>query len=629
MCGNNTPSKSQRLPKSPANGQVPKWSSAAKAWIAADESGSGVNAYLYIAYADDADGNGFTTAFNPLKNYIAIKHTSNPILPAQVDFAELWFNYKGQKGDKGDPGNNGNNGAAGADGADGKDGQSAFVYVGYADDENGGGFSEVFDPAKQFIAIRHTTWELDGQDPETFTGYWTKYKGDDGAAGQNGLNGQSAYVYIAYADNNIGAGFTTAFNTAKNFIAVRNSTVPLTPVQGDFNGLWFNYKGQQGNPGANGADGSNGLNGQSAYLYLGYADDDSGAGYTPVFDPSKQYIAVRSSIVPLTPVQEDFAGLWFKYKGEPGLNGNPGADGANGANGQSAYVYIAYANDAGGSGFTTVFTGAQNFIAVKSSTVPLVPVQGDFAGLWFNYKGEPGTNGINGTNGLNGQSAYVYIAYADSNTGTGFTTAFNAAKNYIAIKSSNVPLTPLQSDFNGLWFSYKGQAGVNGADGLNGTNGLNGQNAYLYIAYADDTEGNGYTPTFDPNKNFIAMFQATEPTDISQSTFDGLWVQYKGGSGGDTPPFTIVRQELAEDITLVPANNHFYLYQPNGDQRKIYLDVPLTSIRFTIKNTEPEGGQGVLAVQDIEEITIKNILMGKSAQILYDIAASKWEVIEC
>lgn len=628
MCGNTTPAKSQRLPKNPANGQVPKWSSVLKAWVAANESGTGVNAYLYIAYADDANGNGFTSVFSPAKNYIAIKHTSEPIIPVVGDFTGLWFNYKGEKGD---PGNNGNNGVNGADGADGKDGQSAFVYVGYADDENGEGFSEVFDPAKRFIAIRHTTWELDGQDPETFTGYWVKYQGDDGAAGQNGLNGQSAFVYIAYADNNTGAGFTTAFNPAKNFIAVRNSTVPLTPVQADFNGLWFNYKGNKGDtgdPGTNGADGQNGLNGQNAYVYIAYADDNTGAGFTTDFNPAKQYIAVRSSIAPLTPAQEDFAGLWFKYKGEPGLNGNPGADGANGANGQSAYVYIAYANDNGGSGFTTVFTGAQNFIAIKSSTVPLVPVQGDFAGLWFNYKGEPGTNGINGTNGLNGQSSYVYIAYADSNTGTGFTTVFSAAKNYVAIKSSTVPLTPLQSDFNGLWFNYKGQAGTNGADGINGTNGTNGQSAYLYIAYADDTDGNGFTTVFDANKNFIALFNTTDPIEVDQSTFDGLWVQYKGGSG-DAGSVSLQRQDLSEDLTLNPIHNKYYLFNPAGALRKVYLDVPPVSIRFTIKNTEVQGGEGQISIEDVDETVIKVLTLGKSAQILFDQPANVWEVIEC
>ncbi|MCU0423556.1 MAG: hypothetical protein MUC81_12170, partial [Bacteroidia bacterium] len=451
--------------------------------IAADESGSGVNAYLNIAYADDANGNGFTTVFSPAKNYIAIKHTSNPITLVQADFAGLWFNYKGQKGD---PGNNGNNGADGADGADGKDGQSAFVYIGYADDENGDGFSEVFDPDKGYIAIRYTTWEMDGQDPGTFAGYWTKYKGDDGVAGQNG---QSAYVYIAYADDSNGAGFTTVFNAAKNFIAIRSSTAPLTPVQADFAGRWFNYKGQQGNPGA---------------------------------------------------------------------------------------------------------------------------------------------NGTNGSNGLNGQSAYVYIAYADSNTGTGFTTAFNAGKNYIAIKTSTVPLTPVQSDFNGLWFNYKGQAGVNGTNGSDGSNGLNGQNAFLYIAYADDVDGNGYSSTFDPNKNFIALFQATEPTDISQSTFDGLWVQYKGNSGGgDTGTVSIQRQDLTEDYTFTPVHNNFYLFNPGGSERKVYLDFPADSIRFTIKNIDAEGGGGALSIRDLDEAVIKSITLGKSAQILFDNSTNAWEVIEC
>jgi len=60
-------------------------------------------------------------------------------------------------------------------------------------------------------------------------------------------------------------------------------------------------------------------------------------------------------------------------------------------NGTSAFVYIAYASDASGTGFTTTFDAALDYIAVITTDTEIVtPVVGDFTGLWKNYKGETG-----------------------------------------------------------------------------------------------------------------------------------------------------------------------------------------------------------------------------------------------
>lgn len=64
-----------------------------------------------------------------------------------------------------------------------------------------------------------------------------------GTVGPQGPSGQSAYVYIAYAQDASGAGFSTTFNSSLPYIAIKSSTVPLTPVASDFSGLWFNYRG--------------------------------------------------------------------------------------------------------------------------------------------------------------------------------------------------------------------------------------------------------------------------------------------------------------------------------------------------------------------------------------------------
>ena len=57
-------------------------------------------------------------------------------------------------------------------------------------------------------------------------------------------------------------------------------------------------------------------------------------------------------------------------------------------------------------------------------------------------------------------AAYVYVAYASDASGTDFTTTFNASLDYIAFKATNSALvSPIASDFAGLWKKVKGEPG--------------------------------------------------------------------------------------------------------------------------------------------------------------------------
>ena len=136
----------------------------------------------------------------------------------------------------------------------------------------------------------------------------------------------------------------------------------------------------------------------SAYLYIAWASAADGTGFTMVFNPALKYIAVKTTTAPIAvPVVGDFAGLWTKYigeNGEPGASGNDGAPGSDGDDGASAFVYVAYASAADGTGFTLTFNAALDYIAIKATTVAIpAPVVGDFAGLWKNYKGAAGAAG--------------------------------------------------------------------------------------------------------------------------------------------------------------------------------------------------------------------------------------------
>lgn len=62
-----------------------------------------------------------------------------------------------------------------------------------------------------------------------------------------------------------------------------------------------------------------GLPGDEAYLYIGYASDDSGSDFSTSPSSSLHYVAFLSTDEPIaSPQASDFAGLWKEYKGQTG-----------------------------------------------------------------------------------------------------------------------------------------------------------------------------------------------------------------------------------------------------------------------------------------------------------------------
>lgn len=136
---------------------------------------------------------------------------------------EITVTYAGVPGAKGDDGDKGDTGDTGATGA--KITSAAF-------DGN------------------NLVFTLDDSSTVTLTDAKLTLKGDTGAAGTDGTDGDNAYVYIAYASDASGTDFTTTFNAALYYIAIKATTTAIpSPQASDFTGLWMNYKGAQGEPG--------------------------------------------------------------------------------------------------------------------------------------------------------------------------------------------------------------------------------------------------------------------------------------------------------------------------------------------------------------------------------------------
>lgn len=58
-------------------------------------STEGDPAYVYIAYASDANGSDFSLTYDENLDYIGILNTTKPITPVAADFAGLWKKYSG------------------------------------------------------------------------------------------------------------------------------------------------------------------------------------------------------------------------------------------------------------------------------------------------------------------------------------------------------------------------------------------------------------------------------------------------------------------------------------------------------------------------------------------------------
>jgi len=149
------------------------------------------------------------------------------------------------------------------------------------------------------------------------------------------------------------------------------------------------------------------------------------------------------------------------------------------ANGVKTVILIGSAGN-GGSGDT--HTRAHSMISeldhvpVEPNDEGKIPQADPLTGKWKlvpmpadGKDGKDGVDGItpvkgidyfDGDSGVDGISAYVYIAYASDNTGTGWSLTPSGLLKYIALIQSDTELTPLASDFSAAsWIKYIGDDG--------------------------------------------------------------------------------------------------------------------------------------------------------------------------
>ena len=346
--------------------------------------------YTWIAYADDAQGNGIS--LDPEgKKYMGI---ATGKLSATVDISDpsifKWSLIQGPQGETGPEGPRGEQGPPGLDGLqgpkgeqgipgkDGEDGKTQYTHIAYSNSADGTVDFSVSDSERDYIGMYVDFEEIDSTDPSDYA--WSKIKGADGSQGipgKPGEDGLTPYFHIAYADSADGhTGFSTTESDGKSYIGqYTDYTADDSDNPDDYK--WTKIKGEDG---------------KSLYTWLKYADTPtSGMSDSP---DGKQYMGLAYNKT--TPVEsenyEDYQ--WSLITGE-GVPGAPGEDG------KTLYTWVRYANDAQGNGISDNPEGKDYIgLAYNKETPTESNDPEDYA--WSLFRGPQGIQGEQGPEGPQG-----------------------------------------------------------------------------------------------------------------------------------------------------------------------------------------------------------------------------------
>ncbi|QGR80776.1 hypothetical protein FOC36_00610 [Enterococcus gallinarum] len=132
--------------------------------------------------------------------------------------------------------------------------ETTYVWIRYADDEEGNGISAL--PAgKTYIAIKQVLGVPTASDnPADYRGLWVKFVGE-GVPGPPGENGQPTYTWLKYADDYQGTNMTDD-PTGKYYIGLATNKLTATESNDPKDYKWQLVKGEDG---------------QDAHIYQAYS----------------------------------------------------------------------------------------------------------------------------------------------------------------------------------------------------------------------------------------------------------------------------------------------------------------------------------------------------------------------
>lgn len=343
--------------------------------------------FTWIAYADDAQGNGIS--LDPEgKKYMGIA-TGRLTEPVDISDPSIfkWSLIQGPQGEAGPEGPQGEQGPPGLDGLqgpqgeqgipgkDGEDGKTQYTHIAYSNSADGTVDFSVSDSERDYIGMYVDFEEIDSTDPSDYA--WSKIKGADGSQGipgKPGEDGRTPYFHIAYADSADGhTGFSTTESDGKSYIGqYTDYTAADSDNPDDYK--WTKIKGEDG---------------KSLYTWIKYADSPtSGMSDNP---DGKQYMGIAYNKE--TPAEStnysDYT--WSLITGE----GVPGADGEDG---KTLYTWVRYADDAQGNGISDNPEG-KNYIGLAYNKETPAESNDPDDYTWSLFRGPQGIQGEQGPEG--------------------------------------------------------------------------------------------------------------------------------------------------------------------------------------------------------------------------------------
>ncbi len=320
-----------------------------------------------------------------------------------------------------------------------------------------------------------------------------------------------------------------------------------------------------------GLPGNPGTNGTNAYNSVAYAADDTGTDFSAVPDPSRPYVAFKTSTSPIPFLVTSFTGLWVKFIGDDGADGDDGNDGADGNTILSGVIDP-----------TTEGVDGDYYI----NTLTLV-IFGPKAGTWPSGTPIVGEDGDDGADGDDGLTLLNGVLPPDNGIGENGDFYIDTNTYYI--------YGPKALDAWPIGVSLIGPPGNDGADGDDGNDG---SSKTTYMAWADDASGTGFTLTFDPTKDYIAMFVDEPDLTVVVTDFDGLWARYRGD--GDNWATTSVSsmtigtgiQNLVVDLDLAYTTGQRIVIALDDDEDN--------RMEGYCRSYDPTTGQLVVDIDTIE-----------------------------
>jgi len=275
--------------------------------------------------------------------------------------------------------------------------------------------------------------------------------GDTGATGADGVDGTG---YNDQGDYSAATTYTANDTVTYNgslFFSLADANLDNVPNSSPAHWRLLVSQGADGSDGANGTngtDGADGADGNTWHFTSGAPAAGLGTDGDSALDTVNMNVYLKVS------------GSWVL---QGTVKGDTGADGT-GITPQGEWSAIAdYVTDDAASYEGSLWRAIQ---ASTNEAPPSLPTTSNTYWDILVEKGETGLAGAAGTDGADGADgtdAFVYVAYASDNAGTGWNLTPSDSLKYRAEIHSAAALTPVAGDFSGAtWIKYIGDDGSAG-----------------------------------------------------------------------------------------------------------------------------------------------------------------------